>query len=105
MKILFDECVPWPLHRFLLDHECTNVQARGWGGIRNGELLQKAENEFDLFVTTDQNIRYQQNLANRRIAILELSTNDFRRLQAASVLIEEALRTIKPSEFKQLTVP
>jgi predicted nuclease of predicted toxin-antitoxin system len=105
MKILFDECVPWPLHRFLLDHKCTNVQAQGWGGIRNGDLLQKAENEFDLFVTTDQNIGYQQNLANRRIAILELSTNDFRRLQAASALIEEALRTIKPSEFKQLTVP
>lgn len=105
MKILLDECVPWPMHRFLLDHECTSVQAQGWGGIRNGDLLQKAEAEFDLLITADQNIRYQQNLTNRRIAILELSTNDFRRLQAARALIEETLRIIKPSELKQLSVP
>lgn len=48
---------------------------------------------------------YQQNLTGRRIAILELSTNDIRRIQAASVLIEEALATITPNEFKQLNIP
>jgi hypothetical protein len=59
------------------------VQAQGWGGIRNGDLLQRAEGEFDLFITSDQNIRYQQNLTGRAIAILELSTNDLRRIESA----------------------
>jgi hypothetical protein len=105
MKILLDECVPWPLHWLLGSHACSSVQGQGWGGIRNGDLLQRAEGEFDLFITSDQNIRYQQNLAGRRIAILELSTNDLRRIQAASTLIEDALGNIKPSEFRQLTIP
>jgi len=71
MKILLDECVPWPMHRILKRHSCTGVQAQGWSGIRNGDLLQRAEAEFELFITADQNIRYQQNLAGRRIAIIE----------------------------------
>ncbi len=77
----------------------------GWSGTRNGDLLQRAEAEFDLFITSDQNVRYQQNLAGRRIAILELSTNDLHRIQAASALIEDAVGKIQPSEFKQLTIP
>ncbi len=105
MKILLDECVPWPMHRLLHGHACTSVQALGWSGTRNGDLLQRAEAEFDLFITSDQNVRYQQNLAGRRIAILELSTNDLHRIQAASALIEDAVGQIQPSEFKQLTIP
>lgn len=105
MKILLDECVPWPMHRLLPDHSLTSVQAQGWNGIRNGDLLQRAEAEFDLFITSDQNIRYQQNLAGRRIAILELSTNDLRRIQAASTLIEDAVEEIRPSDLKHLTIP
>jgi len=105
MKILLDECVPWPMHRLLSNHRCTSVQAQGWSGIRNGDLLQRAETEFDLFITSDQNIRYQQNLAGRRIAILELSSNDLRRIEAASALIEGAVGKMQPNEFKHLTVP
>lgn len=71
MKILLDECVPWPMHKLLSDHSCSTVQDLGWGGIKNGELLQRAEGEFDLFITSDQNIRYQQNLIGRHIAILD----------------------------------
>jgi hypothetical protein len=52
MKILLDECVPSPMHRLLTHHSCTNVQAQGWGGIKNGELLRLAETEFDLFITS-----------------------------------------------------
>ena len=105
MRILLDECVPWPMHKLLSGHSCATVQGRGWGGIKNGDLLQRAEGEFDLFITSDQNIRYQQNLAGRRIAILELSTNDISRIEAASILIEAALATIGGAEFKQLTIP
>ena len=105
MKILLDECVPWPMHRLLTDHSCTSVRAQGWSGIRNGDLLQRAEAEFDLFITSDQNIRYQQNLVGRSIAILELSTNDLRRIEAAPSLIENAINELEPNEFKQLTIP
>lgn len=105
MRILIDECVPWPMHKLLLGHSCTSVQNKGWGGIKNGELLQRAEAEFDLFITSDQNIRYQQNLAGRRIAILEHSTNDLNRIQAASALLQDAIEKIQPEEFQQLTIP
>jgi predicted nuclease of predicted toxin-antitoxin system len=105
MRILLDECVPWPMHKLLIGHSCSTVQNLGWGGIKNGDLLQRAEDEFDLFVTSDQNIRYQQNLSGRRIAILELSTNDISRIQAASGLIEEALEKIQPNEFRELVIP
>jgi predicted nuclease of predicted toxin-antitoxin system len=105
MRILLDECVPWPLHKLLSGHSCSTVQDKGWGGIKNGDLLQRAEGNFDLFITSDQNIRYQQNLAGRRIAILELSTNDINRIQAASTQIEDAIEKIQPDEFRQLTIP
>ena len=105
MRILLDECVPWPMHKILSGHSCSTVQGKGWGGIKNGDLLQRAEGEFDLFITSDQNIRYQQNLTGRRIAILELSTNDISRIEAARSLLEDALETIKSNEFRQLTIP
>lgn len=105
MRILLDECVPWPMHRLLANHSSTSVQAQGWSGIRNGDLLERAEAGFDLFITSDQNIRYQQNLADRRIAIMELSTNDLRRIQASGDLILEAVNRIGPGEFQQLEVP
>lgn len=105
MRILLDECVPWPMHKLLGGHSCSTVQDEGWGGFKNGDLLQRAEAEFDLFITSDQNIRYQQNLAGRSIAILELSTNDISRIQAASALIGDALDKIQPNEFRQLIIP
>lgn len=104
MKILLDECVPWPMHRLLAGHECRTAQQCGWGGIKNGQLLQLAEQEFPLFITSDQNLRYQQNLAGRRIAILELSTNKLRRIESAAEMIQAAIATIKPGEFRHLEI-
>ena len=74
------------------------------GGIKNGELLQRAETEFDLFITSDQNIRYQQNLAGRSIAILELSTNDIDRIKGSAALIQATIGRIQPNEFKRLDI-
>ena len=105
MKILLDECVPWPMHRLLAGHECRTAQQQGWGGIKNGRLLQLAEGEFNLFITSDQNLRYQQNLSGRSIAILELSTNKLHRVEAAADLIQTAITAIKPGEFRQLEIP
>ncbi len=75
MKIIFDENVPWPLRKFLPDHDVTSVQREGFGGSENGELLAKLEGKFDVFILCDKNLRYQQNLEGRRIAIIELPTN------------------------------
>ncbi len=99
MKILPDECVPWPMHKFL------TAQQHGLGGIKNGDLMQLAEKEFELFITSNPNIRCQQNLAGRQIAIPELSTNDHRRIQSAAALIQSAVVTMQPREFHQLEIP
>ncbi|MCI0748108.1 MAG: hypothetical protein L0Y58_22105 [Verrucomicrobia subdivision 3 bacterium] len=105
MRILLDECVPWPMHKLLTGHECTTAQKCGWGGIKNGELLRRAQGQFDLFITADQNIRYQQNLAGFNIAILELSTNDLRRIRAAAALIRSTIDALQPGQFQLLDVP
>ena len=105
MKILLDECVPWPLRDLLAKHDCVNVQKRGWTGIKNGELLRLAAGEFDLFITSDQGIRYQQNLVNPGIAVLQLSTNDLRRIRAAANAIHSAIAAVRAHEFQELTIP
>ena len=105
MRILLDECVPWPMRRLLAGHSCTSVQEQGWSGIRNSDLLKRAEHQFDLFITADQNIRYQQNLASERIAVLELSTNDLRRINAVGEMIKDAVNKIREFEFQRLNIP
>ena len=105
MNILLDESVPWPAHKLLTSHKVTSVQLHGWKGTKNGVLLPLAENEFDLFITSDQNLRYQQNLAGRKIAIIELSTNKLRRILAAADAFRAAVANIKPGEFKRLEIP
>jgi predicted nuclease of predicted toxin-antitoxin system len=105
MRILLDECLPVPMRDVLGKHDCIAVGDRGWKGIKNGELLRLAEDQFDLFITADQNIRYQQNLRDYRIAILELSTNDLRRIVAATSLLQSIIETIRPTEFRKLEIP
>lgn len=97
-----DECVPSPLVSLLGHHSCTTVQLKGWGGIKNGELLARAEGAFDLFITSDQSIQHQQNLKGLRISILELSTNDIDRIRAAYSLIDEAIAEIRSGEYVRL---
>ena len=105
MRILFDECVPWPIRRVLAAHDCQPVPRMGWAGIKNGELLNLAEGPFDLFLTCDQSLRYQQNLQGRRIAILLLSTNKLNRILAAAAELVQAVATLRPGEFKTLQIP
>jgi hypothetical protein len=88
-----------------IGHSCTTAQKLGWHTIKNGDLIRQAELEFDLFITCDQNIRYQQNLADRRIAILEISTNDLRRIMSAADLVRQAAAIIQPGEYRQLSIP
>ncbi len=105
MKILLDECVPWPIRKVLIGHECTTAQRCGWGGMRNGELLQHADAQFDLFVTADRGIRFQQNLMGRKIPILQLSTNKLRPIMAAADLIRAAVSALQSGEVRYLQIP
>lgn len=105
MKVLLDECVPWPMHKLLVGHECKTAQQMGWNSLQNGALIKQAETCFDIFVTSDQNIRYQQNLAGRKIAILQLSTNNLRRIIGSAVLIQTAVASLKPGDFVMLEIP
>ena len=102
MKILLDECVPWPIHKLSPGHECAPVQRRSWGGKRNGELLRLAEAEFDLFITSDQSLQYQQNLTGRRLAILALWTTSWPKLQRHLPEIIAAIEKLNSSDFVEL---
>lgn len=72
MRILFDQGTPVPLRRFFPDHQVSTAYAEGWSNFQNGDLLAAAEGRFDLFITTDKNLRYQQDLRGRTLAILVL---------------------------------
>jgi hypothetical protein len=65
--VLVDECVPLKLVRLLTGHIFSTAQQKGWSGFKNGKLLTLAEPEFDLFLTSDRNLQYQQNLRGRKI--------------------------------------
>jgi hypothetical protein len=93
------------MHTFLAGHECSTAQKYGWGGISNGELLRLAETRFELFITSDQNVQYQQNLKGRKIAIFELSTNKLRPIMAAAGLIQSAVARIQTGDFVHLEIP
>jgi len=103
VKILFDQGTPVPLKRTLSKHTVTTVFEKGWSRLTNGDLLAKAEPEFDLLVTTDQNLKYQQNLKGRRIAILVLPTANWPKLQAHTAQIEACVDRITPGAYVALT--
>ena len=75
MKILLDESVPRLLKLRLPQLNISTVQEMGWTGVQNGELLRRAEEHFDVLITADRNLRYQQNLSGRKLAILVLPSN------------------------------
>jgi hypothetical protein len=72
VRILLDQGTPVPLRRVLAAHEVATAYEMGWATLDNGELLRAAEAEFEVFITTDRNLRYQQNLTGWRLAILVL---------------------------------
>ncbi len=104
MKVLLDECVPRPLRRALTGHEISTIDEAGWKGLKNGVLLRQAEERFDAFVTADKNLRHQQNLADRRIAILELGIPHWPRLQRFIPQIQQALEALQPGGYHTLNI-
>ncbi len=103
MKILFDTCVPRPLFRALVGHEVKRAQELGWGELRNGNLLTATENaDFDVFITADQNLGYQQHLQGRRLAILLLPTNSWPLLRKMTDAIAQAVNDLRLGDYREL---
>lgn len=102
MRILFDQGTPIPLKHHLPGHEIQSAFELGWSKLTNGELLAAAEGRFDVFVTTDRNLRYQQSLTARKLAILVLPTTNWPQLQSRTDAIATAVAEIQPGEHRQL---
>lgn len=100
-----DECVPLKLVECLKSHTFTTALEKGWGSFQNGRLLALAESEFDLFLTADRNLEYQQNLKGRRIAVLLLSTNHWPTLKRQVALVQATIDKVQPGELVRLEVP
>lgn len=102
MKILFDHGTPAPLRHALAGHEVSTVYEKGWAKLQNGDLLAAAEKEFAGLITTDKNLRYQQNLAGRQLAILVLPTTSWPRLQKHLPELMAAVNALKPGDYMEL---
>ncbi|SRR6266851_1905500 len=103
MRILFDEGTPAPLRESLGRHTVDTAFEQGRSSLRNGDLLDMAEAEgFEVLVTTDQRLRYQQNLANRKIAILVLTTTSWPRIQQQMSAVIGAIDSLTAGEYREL---
>jgi len=102
MRILFDQGTPVPLRRILVGHDVSTAFEMGWTEFDNGALLARAEAEFDALVTTDQNLRYQQNLARRRLAIVVLPTTSWPIIRVHARRILAAIDAVAAGNYVEL---
>ena len=108
MKVLLDECVPRKLRLHFGQHECYAVADLGWSGKKNGELLTLAEQiPVEVFVTVDQGIEYQQNIANRRFGVVILRSKSGRYSDLVKCVPEmlRAINTIQPGQLIRISSP
>ncbi|HMO48779.1 MAG TPA: hypothetical protein PKB14_22485 [Rubrivivax sp.] len=105
MKVFFDQGTPVPLRRFLVGHEVETAHERGWSQLENGELIAATEQAgFGVFVTTDQNLRYQQNLVGRKIAVVVILTTSWPRIQADLQPVLAAIHSAAPGVSVEVAV-
>src|SRR6185369_2310444 len=102
VKIIIDECVLHIVKKRLPHRQIKTVQEMGWAGVKNGELLKLVEAEFDVFITSDKNLHYQQNLENRAIAILLLPSNQVPLIENLLPQIDEELENIQSGDFIEI---
>jgi hypothetical protein len=106
MRILFDQATPVPIRPYLEGHTVRTAAQEGWDRLKNGDLLAAAgEAEFDILLTTDKNIRYQQNLAGRKIAIVVLGQQQWPRLRPHIKRVIEAVNAATPGSFAEVEIP
>ena len=103
MKILFDQGTPAPLRHTLTGHSVATAFEQGWSNLQNGDLIRVAEADgFEALITTDQNLKYQQNLRGRKLAILVLPTTSWPKIQKQVEKVSAAVNSLKPGDYREL---
>lgn len=104
--MLPDECVPRRLRHELPGHDVHTVSEMGWSGIKNGPLLRRAAQEFDVFLTVDQGVEYQQNLRGLDLAIVVMvaATNDIDNLRPLMPRVRQTLNSISPGTIVKVQI-
>jgi hypothetical protein len=104
MRVLLDECLPRKLKQELGGHDVRTAQEEGWAGLKNGALLQAAAGRFDVLLTVDRNIAFQQNLQGLRIAIIAMvaTSNRLRDLRPLMGEVRQVLSQVKPGEIRRV---
>ena len=106
MRILFDNGTPNPIAPNLVGHEVAFARQIGWHELKNGELLREAEEAgYDLLVTSDKNIRYQQNLSGRKIAIVVLGNQQWPDVKLHLQRILDAVNAAAPGSYQEVEIP
>ena len=106
MKILFDNGTPNPIARSLVGHQVAFARQIGWHELKNGELLQQAEDAgYELLLTSDKNLRYQQNLSGRRIAVLVLGNQQWPDVRLHLDRIAAAVNAATPGSYLEIESP
>ena len=106
MKLLFDQGVPAPLRKHLPGHTIVTAYEKGWSNLANGDLLAQAEaDEFAALITTDQNLRYQQNLTGRSVGIVVLLTTSWPRIKQHIPTIAETIDGLQLGSYVEISIP
>ena len=106
MRILFDNGTPRQLRRQLFGHDVEEAREHGWDALSNGELLDRAEEAgYEVLITTDQDIRHQQNMSDRRVAVVVLVNTAWPRISRRTEAIRNALEGIQPGEVREVPIP
>ena len=106
MRILFDNGAPNPIARCLTGHEVTYARRIGWHELENGELIQRAEEAgYEVLLSTDKNIRYQQNLAGRKIALVVLGNQQWPLVRLHLDRIAAAVNACTPGSYTEVEIP
>ena len=104
-SVILDENIPRKLGTRLPGHWVTTVPEQGWGGVKNGRLMTLLDGRYDVFVTADKNLRYQQNLDGRQIAIIEVPFNDSEKLLPLAPDILLAIEQSIPGSYIEIAPP
>ena len=106
MRILFDNGTPRPLRHQLFGHDVEEARGHGWDALSNGDLLERAEEAgYEVLITTDQDIRLQQNMSTRRVAVVVLMNTAWPRISRQTEAIRSALEGIQPGEVREVPIP
>jgi hypothetical protein len=105
VKVLFDQGTPVPLRRHLPSHEVSTVYELSWSTLQNGALMARAEAaRFEVLVTTDQNLKYQQNLKQRKLAVIVLLSTSWPKIQAKVSAVVSAVDAASPGSYTEVAI-